>query len=66
MRVSDYIGALAFGAFGLWWLLHPASVLRFYAWFHRGRVRLPPPAGIRVAGLLWIVVVVAVTLASAR
>jgi hypothetical protein len=46
------IDVLIVGAFGLWLALAPASVMRFYAWFHRG---LPDPQpkiiGIRFVGV---------------
>ena len=59
---SDVILAIAFASFGLWWLLFPRSVLRFYGAFHRGRVALPKPTGIRLAGGLWVALVGAVVL----
>lgn len=59
---SDVIPAVAFASFGLWWLLFPRSVLHFYGVFHRGRVASPKPAGIRLAGGLWVALVVAVVL----
>ena len=56
--VSDVVGASPFIAFGLWWLLLPRSVVRFYAWFHRGKVRAPSIPAVRVLGALWIVVMI--------
>jgi hypothetical protein len=50
MNPSD-IGAIAlFGGFGLWWVLLPDSVVRFYRWFHRGQVKMPTPLAIRFIG----------------
>ncbi len=59
---SDVIPAVAFASFGLWWLLFPRSVLRFYGAFQRGQRALPKPAGIRLAGGLWVALVGAVVL----
>jgi hypothetical protein len=42
------------------------GVSLFYNWFHRGRVRLPRPSGIRMAGLCSIILVVAVLFAVFR
>ncbi|MEY2408095.1 MAG: hypothetical protein QOF48_765 [Verrucomicrobiota bacterium] len=51
-------------AFGLWCVLFPHSVIRFYTWFHRGRVKMPEPFGVRLAGEIWvsfIMIIVALT-----
>jgi hypothetical protein len=40
VKSSDYAGIAMFGGFGLWWVLFPKSVIRFYTWFHRGRISL--------------------------
>ncbi len=62
VRLSDYVGIVAFSSFGLWWMTFPASVVRFYAWFHRGTIRSPRSTlSIRVVGLLWVVLVVFVS-----
>jgi succinate-acetate transporter protein len=53
--VRDMIGGIAFASFGLWWLLFPRSVLRFYGAFHRGQIELPKPLGVRLAGGLWLI-----------
>jgi hypothetical protein len=53
---SDQLGFALLLGFGLWWVFLPASVIRFYSWFHRGKVKLPPPRGIRLAGGLWCAV----------
>jgi len=62
MNRGDYIGLAVFGSFGLWWLLFPNSVIRFYTWFHGGRVSLPRQVAIRVLGGLWIALVLAITM----
>jgi hypothetical protein len=64
MRASDVVGFCAVVSFGLWWILFPISVLRFYTWFHRGKARLPGPRGVRLAGVFWVVVVAVVFWAS--
>ena len=66
MKLSDYIGLGVFVGFGLWWVLLPNSVVRFYTWFHRGRIRLPRPSLVRLVGGLWIALVLAITIFSAR
>jgi hypothetical protein len=60
MQTRDVIGFVAFGSFGVWWLLSPRTVLRFYGWFHRGRARMPGPAGVRIAGVLWLAIIAVV------
>ena len=58
LAASDVVGAGLFIVFGLWWLVLPRSVVRFYAWFHRGRWREPRIPAVRVLGALWIVLVI--------
>ena len=57
---SDIAGLIAFAAFGLWWIAFPRSVIRFYSWFHRGRIRLPRAAVVRVAGALYVTLLIVV------
>src|SRR5439155_15787317 len=57
-EMSDYIGFGIFLGWGLWWLVFPNSAIRFYTRFHSGKVRLPRPLGVRLAGALWIVLVI--------
>ncbi len=58
VRLSDWIGMAVFSSFGLWWATFPASVIRFYTWFHRGTVRLPEKTVIRIIGLAEVALVV--------
>jgi hypothetical protein len=58
---SDLLGFGLFLTFGLWWLLLPGSVIRFYAWFHGRSVALPSPGGVRLLGAIWCAVVLAIT-----
>jgi hypothetical protein len=69
VTTSDAIGFLLFSSWGLWWLVAPESVIRFYAWFHQFQVShhrklrpfaAPKPIGIRIAGLLWLALIVVV------
>ena len=60
MTTSDAVGSSFVIAFGLWWILLPNSVIRFYTWFHRGELKLPAVRGVRLAGAIWLIVVVAV------
>ena len=57
MSFSDYLGFGVCMAWGLWWVILPANVIRFYRWFHKGKVKLPAEAGIRWAGVSWLVMV---------
>jgi hypothetical protein len=66
MQTSEYIGFAAFLSFGLWWLVFPRSVIAFYTRFHRGAVRMPPASGVRIAGALWIALVIIVEFISSR
>ena len=62
MNWTDYFGfGLAVG-FGVWWAVFPVSVIRFYTWFHKGRVRMPGEFGIRLTGTFWVLLVVAIML----
>ena len=57
----DTVGWIASMGFGLWWVAFPRSVIRFYSWFHRGRTSMPSrPSGVRLAGALWVTLVVVV------
>jgi hypothetical protein len=58
MRTSDYVGFGFLVGFGLWWLIFPRSVIRLYTSFHRGTVALPRTGGIRIAGAIWMAIVV--------
>ena len=57
MKESDYFGLAMTLGFGLWLVVLPKSVIGFYTWFHRGRVKMPGTIGVRLAGALWIVLV---------
>lgn len=63
MNIADCLGFGFLFGFGFWWLVFPRSVIALYAWFHRDGVGMPKPIGIRIAGALWIVLVLAVLLA---
>ena len=43
-------------SFGLWWVIFPVSVIRFYTWFHGGKVKMPKPSGVRIAGAVWLLI----------
>jgi hypothetical protein len=58
--MSDVFGLALFIAFGLWWLLLPGSVVRFYSWFHRGKYVAHSFAAYRVMGALWILLLLVV------
>jgi hypothetical protein len=62
MKAQDYLGLTLFVGFGLWWVLFPNSVIRFYQWLHRGKVSVRKPLMIRVLGVVWLVMVLGVTL----
>jgi succinate-acetate transporter protein len=67
MKLSDYFGFAVFVGFGLWWVVFPMSVVNFYSWFHRGRVKMPGTFGVRLAGVLWVLlvsIVMAITFAK--
>ena len=62
MHTSDFVGFAVALSFGLWWVASPRSVIALYTWFHRGTVVMPTTKGIRVAGALWVGLVVIVAL----
>ena len=51
--------------FGVLPLVFPRTVIAFYTWFHRGKVRMPEPFGMRLAGLIWLAVVAALMVFAA-
>lgn len=57
MSLSDALGFAMSAGFGLWWLLFPRSVQRFYHWFHRGKANTGGLRGIRISGALWLLLV---------
>jgi hypothetical protein len=62
--MSDLLGSGLFVGFGAWFLLAPQSVIAFYSWFHRGRVVMPKPLGVRTVGALSLCLLVAVAVAT--
>ena len=60
MAASDVVGSIVALSFGLWLVLFPRSVVRFYTWFHRGKVRLPGILVMRLIGAGWIALVLGV------
>jgi hypothetical protein len=66
MSASDAIGSAAVLSFGLWWLVFPGSVIRFYALFDRGHVTLPRSRGVRLAGALWLAIAGAIVWSTVR
>ena len=66
MNTSDCIGFGAALSWGLWWLIFPGSVIKFYRWFHRGKTRLSREIGVRVLGAIWLVLVLAVLVSFLR
>jgi hypothetical protein len=66
MKASDFVGFGLSLAFGLWLVLFPESVIKYYTWFHRGYFKSPGPSGVRLAGVLWSILVVVVGLTFFR
>jgi hypothetical protein len=73
MLYSDAIGLTVCLSFGIWFVFAPSSVIRFYSWFHSrqgiagfGKARVPRPIGVRVAGLLWILLITIVFVVSRK
>jgi hypothetical protein len=56
-RANDCVAVIVFLSAGLWWLLFPAQAIRFYCWLHAGKLKTPTPLAVRLAGLLWFVLV---------
>ena len=46
---------LFFAGFGIWWAIFPKSVIKFYTWFHKGKVKMPKPNVIRIIGIAWTI-----------
>jgi hypothetical protein len=65
MKHGDYIGIAGAMLFGLWWILFPQSVIKFYRWFYSDfgsrKVVLPSDGWrVRLAGAIWIALVLMV------
>jgi hypothetical protein len=60
MQESDYWGFTACFCFGLWFLLFPRSVIRFYSSLFGSKMQKMSLIGTRVAGGLWIVLMLVV------
>ena len=58
MQTADYIGFAVTLEFGLWWLVSPRSVIALYTRFYRGAVTMPAVSGVRIAGALWMALVI--------
>ncbi len=52
--LSELLGLLPAVLFGLWLAIFPNSVVRFYTWFHKGKVKMPKNYVIRMSGVVWI------------
>jgi len=57
---TAWIGFALAIAFGLWWLLTPLSVLRFYSRLAKRDLTAAKPLAVRLVGFCWIVMLVAV------
>ena len=51
------LGPVLAVSFGLWWVIFPVSVIRFYTWFHGGKVKMPKASGVRISGAVWLLVI---------
>jgi hypothetical protein len=60
MSTSDIVGLVLFGGFGLWLILAPNMVCRFYYLFYRQRMTMPKPSAILFVGIGWLIFVAAV------
>jgi hypothetical protein len=65
VTLSDALALTLFVSFGVWWVLAPSSVLRFYNWLHGGLRVQPRPNVVRLMGLLWVLLVITVFVVSA-
>jgi hypothetical protein len=66
LKLSDWIALAVFGGFGIWWVIAPSSVIRFYEWFHRGALPGAKPKQVRLAGLFWLVVLCVVVVVGKK
>jgi hypothetical protein len=66
VKSSDYLPFALALVFGLWWLVLPRSVVSFYGWFHKGRVKMPATFVVRLVGVFWIVLVSIVVVLASR
>ena len=66
MALTDIIATALFSSFGVWLLIAPVSVIRFYNWFIGGLSVQPKPLGIRIVGLGWIILVITMSYIATR
>jgi hypothetical protein len=66
MKLSDYVGCSLAVGFGLWWVIFPSSVIGFYTWLHKDRIKTPGAFGVRLTGALWILLVTIVMVVTFR
>jgi len=52
MKNDNVIGYLIFMGLGLWLVIIPESVIKFYSWFHKNQMKLPSLKVIRIIGLM--------------
>ena len=53
-----------FIVFGIWFVIFPKSVIKFYTWFHKGKLIFPdnlrPERAVRISGILWLILILCV------
>ncbi len=60
IRPVDAVGLTLFAGFGLWWVLAPTSVIRFYARLRGSYMAPATPRGVRLAGVVWCLLVIVI------
>ena len=67
MRHDDYVGIAGATAFGLWFVVFPKSVIRFYCWFLPRQFWRPvQEPQVRRAGVFWLALVLTVSYLELR
>jgi hypothetical protein len=66
MSTEDILAFALFVSLGLWFVLFPQTVIRFYTRFHKGRVQIPRPTIIRVIGACWVLFISLLTLTARK
>ena len=66
MSAADIVGPVLFASFGLWWVIFPQSVIRFYGRLHGSRVQLPSAFVIRCIGVGWVILIGSVMLLTRK
>ena len=62
MKPTDSLGFAIAGALGLWWVVIPKTVIRFYKSFLGDQLQVPKAIVIRFIGFAWLLLILVIGL----